>query len=243
MPTMKRVYNILRYGVGPQARERKEAHKTQLRQSVFSSTLWQRRGDLAQRHYESYEEYRGHQVAKLDKIVHRLRETEAEDFADFRNRFQTCEALVQGSNILCLGARLGTEVRALHSLGYFAVGIDLNPGVDNPYVLPGDFHALVFPDSSVDAVYTNALDHVFDLAKVVAEVRRLLRPGGIFIADMVKGYEEGFLPGNFEATHWRTVESFANTICGHGNFTLEGIRDLGQHRRDCWQQVVMRKTA
>ena len=47
--------------------------------------------------------------------------------------------------MLCLGARLGTEVRALHNLGYFAIGIDLNPGVDNPYVLMGDFHKLVFP--------------------------------------------------------------------------------------------------
>ena len=95
-----------------------------------------------------------------------------------------------------LGARLGTEVRALMELGHLAVGVDLNPGAANQYVLHGDFHHLVFPDRSFSAVYTNTLDHVFDLPRLVDEIRRVLVPGGVLIADVVPGFDEGHLPGD-----------------------------------------------
>ncbi len=144
---------------------------------------------------------------------------------------------------MCLGARLGTEVRALHALGHFAVGIDLNPGEGNGYVLPGDFHAIVFPDGSLDAIYSNALDHVFALDRLVGEVRRLLRPGGLFVLDLMQGYEEGNVPGEFEATIWRDRDSFIERIVELGGFASEGVRDLGYTRRDHWTQVVLRKPA
>ena len=241
MALAKRILNILRYGLGEGARARKAARKNRKRQETFESDLWQRDGQMARRRYASYDEYVEHQASKLDRVIHRLRETEQEDFDDFRNRFQNCEQLRGARTVLCLGARLGTEVRALHSLGYFAVGIDLNPGEKNAYVLPGDFHAVVFPDDSVDAVYTNTLDHVFDLDKMLGEVRRVLRPGGIFFADVLQGFEEGFVPGAYESTHWRESDSFLEKICEIGKFSLEGVRDLGQIRRDRWSQAVFKK--
>lgn len=241
MPTLKRIYNIMRYGVGPRARERKQARKEELRKAKFESERWKRDHDLVQRQYDSYEEYVEHQSGKLDKIIHRLKETEADDFSEFKQRFEHCAPLSEVRSVLCLGARLGTEVRALHALGYFAIGIDLNPGSDNPYVLPGDFHGLVFPDASVDAIYTNAMDHVFDLERILAEIRRLLRPRGLFVVDLLGGYEEGFLPGEYESTHWKDMDSFVGKIRDTSGFALEGVRDLGQHRRDHWHQVVFRK--
>ncbi len=57
------------------ARERKQAHKVQLRQSKFESELWQRGEGLAQRQYGTYDEYVNHQAGKLDKITHRLKDT------------------------------------------------------------------------------------------------------------------------------------------------------------------------
>jgi SAM-dependent methyltransferase len=233
----------VRYGVGPRAKERKRAKKAETRAASFESEVWDRDGALAQRKYSSYDDYVNHQSAKLDKIVGRLRETEAEDFAEFRKRFEGCAALSEARSVLCLGARLGTEVRALHALGYFAIGIDLNPGSDNPYVLPGDFHNLMFPDGSVDAVYTNALDHVFDLEKIISEIRRLLRPNGLFVVDLLPGYEEGFVPGAFEATHWPKTDALIEKIGELGGFALEGVRDLGQLRRDRWRQALFRKPA
>ena len=241
MAVVKRLNNILKYGLGPAARERKLADKARRREEKFASGLWQQGSELARRQYDSYEDYLGHQAAKLEGIDHRLRETEAEDLASFRERFAHCPGLAGARSVLCLGARLGTEVRALHGLGYFAVGIDLNPGADNAWVLPGDFHRLVFADASVDAVYTNALDHVFDLARVVAEIQRVLRPTGLFVADIIAGFEEGFTPGNFEALHWKNTAEFAGKIAELGGFTRESSRDLGQIRRDRWTQVVFRK--
>jgi SAM-dependent methyltransferase len=240
---LKRLGNIIKYGLGPRARERKRADKAKARQASFESSTWNRDEDLAQRNYGSYEEYLTHQSAKLDAVSHRLAETAAEDLADFKHRFAHCPGLTEARTVLCLGARLGTEVKALHALGYFAVGIDLNPGENNLYVLPGDFHAIVFPDGSVDAVYTNALDHVFDLDKVLGEVNRLLRPGGLFVVDMLPGYEEGFTPGAYEATHWRKMDTFIERLCGSSGLVLEGRRDLGQIRRDRWFQVTLRKPA
>ena len=143
--------------------------------------------------------------------------------------------------MLCLGARLGTEVRALHSLGHFAVGIDLNPGPKNPYVLPGDFHDLVFADGSVDCIYTNALDHVFELEKVIAEATRVLAPGGIFLAEFEIGFSEGHTPGSYEATHWRDSQQLIDTIRDLGKLEVEQVDELGDTRRGDRKLVVFRK--
>lgn len=241
MVTRKRILNILRYGVGEGARQRKQAVKARAREARFQSDLWVENSGVASRRYGSYDEYLAHQASKFEKVVDRLHETEEEDLAEFINRFKGCAALAEMRNVLCLGARLGTEVRALHALGYFAVGIDLNPGERNSYVLPGDFHHLVFPSGSADAIYTNCLDHVFDLEKFIREIRRVLRPGGLFVADILAGFEEGFTPGAYEATHWRTAEAFIEKIRDLGSFSLEEVRDLGHHRRDQWTQAVFRK--
>jgi SAM-dependent methyltransferase len=241
LASVKRIYNIFRFGFGEAARRRKRALKSEKRRATFESDLWNREGELVQRNYGSYDEYVKHQGSKLERVIQRLRETEGEDLAEFRRRFAQCAQLEGARSVLCLGARIGTEVKALHGLGYFAVGIDLNPGEANALVLPGDFHQLVFADSSIDAVYTNTLDHVFDLNKMIGEVRRVLRPGGVFITDVLEGFEEGFLPGAYESTHWRAVEPFLDSVAETGGFVLEGVRDLGPARRDRWHQAVFRK--
>ena len=239
----KRIYNILRFGIGPRALEKKRAIKARRRQAFFESDNWQRNEGLAQRKYSSYSEYVDHQVDKLDRIKHRLHETELADESRFRKDFEQCQALKNVQSVLCLGARLGTEVKALRNLGYFAIGIDLNPGKDNPYVLTGDFHQLEFPDNSVDAVYTNSMDHAYELAKVLSEVRRVLKPEGLFIADIHKGYTEGFTPGSYEALHWQKQEEFIRQIIHHSQLQFVEKNDLGYLRRDSLTQVIFRKPA
>lgn len=244
MKALKRLSNISKYGLGAGARERKRLAKEDTRRARFyESDLWEHSDEGARRKYASYDEYLDHQASKLDRIEHRLREKEDEDFAEFRRRFATCAALEGARSVLCLGARLGTEVKALHDLGHFAIGIDLNPGDGNPFVLPGDFHHIVFPDASVDAIYTNALDHVFSLDKVIGEVRRLLRAGGVFVTDLELGSAEGFVPGEYEAVMWRDHGTLIERIRTLGGFEVEDTRDLGKTRRDQWTQVVFRKPA
>jgi SAM-dependent methyltransferase len=221
MALLKRLTSTLLPGLRLRSKEQKWAKRMKARQKVFESDLWGQDSDFAQRKYASYDDYVKHQSSKLDRIHDRLQAREDEDMTMFLERFQGCPALADAQTVLCLGARLGTEVMALHKLGRFAVGIDLNPGPDNEYVLKGDFHKIVFPDTSLDAVYCNALDHVYDLEKVLGEVGRLLRPGGIFVADIISGYEEGFYAGGYESVHWRNAGEFAEKVALVSGFALE----------------------
>src|SRR5690606_32891810 len=100
--------------------------------------------------------------------------------------------------------------------GAFAVGIDLNPGRENRWVVVGDFHALQFADASVDVVYTNSLDHAFDLSPVLAEVRRVLKDDGDFVVEMGLGVEEGGQPGFYEALSWRRADELVARILEGG---------------------------
>src|SRR5439155_5163147 len=105
-----------------------------------------RHGELARRRYDSYDAYLAHQSSKLDRIRERRGEKDARvALPEFVRRFRACSALAGARAVVCLGARLGAEVRALLALGFFAVGVDVNPGPANEYVLHGDFHRLVFP--------------------------------------------------------------------------------------------------
>ncbi len=241
MASLKSIVNALRYGMGPGAREKKRAAKKRAKEQRFSSEAWEHGDEFARRRYGSYDDYVSHQASKLDDIYDRLVETEPEVYEEFVERFRACAPLADARTVLCLGARLGTEVRALHSLGHFAVGIDLNPGPKNPYVLPGDFHDLVFADGSVDCIYTNALDHVFELEKVIAEATRVLAPGGIFLAEFEIGFSEGHTPGSYEATHWRDSQQLIDTIRDLGKLEVEQVDELGDTRRGDRKLVVFRK--
>ena len=160
--------------------------------------------------------------------------------ADFKARFAFAP-LPAPSTILCLGARLGSEVEAFISFGHAAIGIDLNPGPNNPYVMAGDFHALQFADASFDCVYTNSLDHAFELDKIAAEVRRVLRPNGLFLLEAVYGTDEGYKFGARDHTRWNTARGFADQVASLGGFTVESGVDLTAHGSAQWWQFKLLK--
>lgn len=194
---------------------------------------------LQSRSYHDYETYREHQRLKLD--AHRaksIRRHDARFFAALCDRLHEHRALLAGARVLCLAARQGTEVRAFMEQGAFAVGIDLNPGRDNRYVMVGDFHHLQFADGTVDVVYTNALDHAFDLERILSEVRRVLTPRGVLICEVGLGTDNGAAPGFYESLAWKNVDELAGHIGGRG-FDLVGRSDFDVP----WagQQLVLKK--
>jgi SAM-dependent methyltransferase len=241
MSLTRKIYNLVNFGIGKSAKIRKKRLKMTSKRSAFRADFRPAGSGILVRPYQSYDAYVKHQAGKLDRIAGRLREVEDQDYAAFVERFRTCAPLRQARAVLCLGARLGTEVRALHALGHFAVGIDLNPGPDNAYVLPGDFHRIQFPDGSADAVYTNALDHAFDVGRLVVEIGRVLRPGGLLIADVVAGYDEGQVPGPWEAMHWARADDIAALLVAGSCLEMVETRDLGRLREGHWRQLVLRK--
>jgi len=91
----------------------------------------------------------------------------------------------KGSKVLSLGSRRGEEIMALRNLGYNAVGIDLVPYGD--YVIMGDFHDLPFRDNEFSLVFSNSLDHAFDLQKVFDEIWRVLRKNAYCVLHLVVG--------------------------------------------------------
>jgi SAM-dependent methyltransferase len=239
-----RLWHILRYGPGVRGKARKREKTLAAHAAQFADkTAWTVDGALVRRKYGSYADYLAHQAAKLDGIAGKLKKRQEHDFADFKQRFESCSWLADAHCVLCLGARLGTEVQALRALGHFAVGIDVNPGPKNSGVMYGDFHHIDFPDRSVDAIYTNALDHAFDLDKVLGEVSRLLRPGGVFVADIVVGFTKGYVPGEFETLAWTDPESFIGRICASGPFAIRESRSLADSGSSNWRQVVFSPSA
>jgi len=171
--------------------------------------------------YGDYQEYVNHQKGKLDKENYWIEGFDENYSKILKERllddFVFCD--LKKGNVLCLGARLGGEVRAFISRGCFAVGIDLNPGKNNRNVLQGDFHDIQFPNKSVDIIFSNSLDHSFDFEKVVGEIKRVLNKGGFLILEIAKGYKEGTNTGPYEAFHWAKTKDMINFIEDQG-FTL-----------------------
>jgi SAM-dependent methyltransferase len=211
--------------------------------SDLHASRWQFTGDFAHRNYRSYDEYVAQQAKKIEDANFRrkLESLEDEQYQGFRRRFGLAPEIVGHRTVLCLGARLGTEVRAFKDMDFFAVGIDLNPGGGNVHVLSGDFHRLAFADGTVDIVYTNVLDHAFDLEKVMGETRRVLSDRGIAFVEIIRGTDEGYLPQEYESIAWKTARGFADRLAEVGGMKLVAFRTHDQIQDPFWSQAVFTK--
>ncbi len=174
---------------------------------------------------QDYEAYLDHQICGLEAQMDLLPSYETRYQLELAERLQRFGAVRPGTSVLCLGARLGAEVRAFIDRGCFAVGLDLNPGEGNRHVLYGDFHQLHFASDSVDVIFTNALDHVFNLSIFINQICRVLKPNGLLIMDLVRGSGEGVKPSVYESLFWeRTDDILAPFLAGE--FTLIARADF-----------------
>lgn len=100
------------------------------------------------------------------------------------------ERLPKDAPILDLGAYCSEVPVSLAMMGFGRVhGVDLNPRVQRMPFSPqvrysvGDFNKTSFPDDSFDAVTAiSVIEHGYQPQQLFAEVGRLLRSGGLFIA-------------------------------------------------------------
>jgi SAM-dependent methyltransferase len=191
---------------------------TRLKRSIRKRVLFRKFGEqwnaknaaLQKRSYVSYEAYLEHQKAKLE--THDFGHYDAEFRAALRERLAALEIDWPGKSVLCLAARIGTEVKAFLDLGTFAIGIDLNPGEKNRYVVHGDFHDLQFAPESVDVVYTNSLDHAFDIDRIAKEALKVLKPDGLLVVEAVQGRDQGVNPGFFESFFWKNIDELVRVF-------------------------------
>jgi SAM-dependent methyltransferase len=166
------------------------------------------------REYSGYRDYLDHQQVKLRHLDLSRYEDEYERL--LRERLSSAGGLRRGAVALCLGARRGAEVRAFRACGFRAIGIDLNPGERNHDVLRADFHAVPFRDQSVDAIFTNSLDHVFEVGRFIGEIRRVLNPAGSLVIEAIRGRVEGSAPDPYASFWWDRVDDVVTLFEANG---------------------------
>jgi SAM-dependent methyltransferase len=166
------------------------------------------------REYISYGQYLRHQQAKSQYLD--LTDYDINYRRQLKERLRDLPFMKRGGSVLCLGARQGTEVKAFHDMGCFAVGIDLNPGKENQFVVHGDFHHLQFPAESADIVFTNSFDHAFDAKKLIAEITRVLKRDGVLVIEAIHGDEEKTSPDYYASFWWKRVDDLVALLAQHG---------------------------
>ena len=105
--------------------------------------------------------------------------------------FVRLSALPRGARIADLGCGSGVFSDVLRQRGYDCTGVDLSPALIRiakqkyPGIefIEGDIERLPFADASFDGVLlAGVLHHFTDRSQSVAEIKRILRPGGKFVA-------------------------------------------------------------
>jgi SAM-dependent methyltransferase len=145
---------------------------------------------IKKRKYSSYEKYLDHQSRKLNiGLSHKIKKFMPiyfnNEVLSFTKRFEVFKKYLNEDNILCLGARLGAEVKALRDMGFKnSIGIDLNPGPNNQYVIKGDFHKMDFQDDKFNIIYSNSIDHSWDIKLLSREIHRVLKKNGYLILEV-----------------------------------------------------------
>ncbi len=174
------------------------------------------------RNYSTYTAYLRHQASKLRGLkkspwlaeYHKL-------YAEaVYERIRETGLLKPNMVCLCLGARSGAEVRAFIKAGCFAVGIDIQPTPKNSYVLHGDFHKIQFPAHSVDIIFTNSLDHVYDIRRVIKEIQRVLKSEGGLVVEVMKKRDDGREQRFYESFSWASTDDLIRLFDDSGFMLL-----------------------
>jgi ubiquinone/menaquinone biosynthesis C-methylase UbiE len=105
--------------------------------------------------------------------------------------FVRLSGLPSGSAVADLGCGSGVFTELLRRAGYRSTGLDISPKLialgcrkyPGLTLIEGDAENLPFEDAKLDGVLLSGLVHHFpDPRRLAAEVRRVLKPGGRFVA-------------------------------------------------------------
>ena len=145
--------------------------------------------------------------------------------------------LPSSGRVLDLGCGPGLESADLHDRGLLPVGVDGSRGMlqrtakrcPQGDFVHGDMLSLPLANEAVDGVWASAsLFHLAreDVGRALAEIHRVLRPGGAFYSSVSRGAGAGWVPGDHAAevfyTNYAEAE-WAERLRAAG-FTIVALR-------------------
>lgn len=163
------------------------------------------------------------------------------------------------SYILDLGCGPGKDAEYFIGKGHKLIGVDISPqmiqlareSVPQADFVVSDIESLSLKDDSLDAIWASAsLLHVSKQAmpNVLTNLRRMLKPGGIFYISMKKGAGEEFTPderygGVKKFWNYVNEEELVNLLEGQGFqiLNLETLEKSTAYQTHPWIAVVGRK--
>ena len=148
------------------------------------------------------------------------------------------EDLVRGREVLEVGCGTGLILQRLAGLASRAVGVDLSPGMLRKArergleVVEGRAESLPFPDASFDgAVSFKVLAHVPDVRAALAEMARVVRPGGRVVAEFYNRHSLRYLVKRLkpptpidEGVHDEDVTTRYDTLGEVRGYLPEGLK-------------------
>jgi SAM-dependent methyltransferase len=175
-----------------------------------------------------------------------------------------CDRTPEGRRVLDLGCGPGWETETLQRRGYVAVGFDLSSAflrsarVHHPAAahIRGDMRRLPFADRAFQGVWACAsLLHMAgdDLDLTLAEVARVLAPGGAFVGSVQVGDREGFVPrksapGTTLFYGYRTPEDWRGRVESAGFAIDELVSEVSEEEQPHlnegsrgWSTAIARK--
>ena len=176
---------------------------------------------LYHRTFADYKEYVFDQGRKVRTRPEQYDVSNPRPVAAFTAMFENVKSYLKPGSILCLGARAGWEIVGASNAGFTeCAGIDLHPA--SPIVRKADWHNMPFADSRFDTIFTNSIDHCLDLPKLVAEIKRVLVPGGVFF--LLASYREVWKKRSIEERMQHGVEAL---FWDHPNDLLPEFQNAG----------------
>jgi SAM-dependent methyltransferase len=137
---------------------------------------WRDRVTAQRKGSAAYDDYLDHQ---LRKTLRQRFSSAARSDAFVAKLALVAPPLSDRRRVLCIGCRNARELDLLEAAGYGPVsGVDLFSS--DPRIAVMDMHHLTFAADSFDITYScHSLEHSFDRDAAVAEIVRVLRPGGV----------------------------------------------------------------
>ena len=171
---------------------------------------------------------------------HLRNDPRSELWGEHRGRYRFAAHLVRpGARVLDVACGAGFGLEMLRAAGAYPLGVDLQPAAlaearraaPGAALIRGDGMRLPLPDQTVDLVVSfETIEHVSDAAALLAELRRVLRPGGCLVLSTPNRDLRGHTDNPFHVREFTGPELRDLLLSCFGEVELYGQRVSSAYR-------------